>query len=72
MGWASGSYLCEGIWKDIKKYIPKDKQEKVSAKLCKHFVDNDADDFEFKKGSPYYNYLKLYEPDYFKEITEEE
>ena len=70
MGWASGSYLCENIWKIVKDYIPEEHLETVGADICKLFVDNDADDFSFTKDSPFYWYLKKYDKDWFDEINQ--
>jgi hypothetical protein len=43
MGWANGSELAEGIWLEIRKYIPKDKKQKVARKLIDMFEDMDCD-----------------------------
>ena len=72
MGWASGSSLCEDICRDIKQHIPEECYEKVSAIICKHFVGCDADDFECYEGMPYWNYLKLFEPEEFEEYLREQ
>lgn len=71
MGWSTGSELCNDIWEDIERYIPEDKRKEASARLCAHFVFMDADDFPFEEGTPYYNYLELYEPETFKEYLED-
>ena len=72
MGWASGSSLCEEIWEDLKDYIPTCLREEVGIKLVKHFVDRDADDFDYGPNSIYRMYLKQYEPQCYEELLGEE
>ena len=43
MGWASGHIMADEIWRDIKKYIPKKKQQEVAIKIIEVFNDNDCD-----------------------------
>ena len=45
MGWASGSYLAEEIWDEIKIYIPENKLQEVASKIYDSFCDKDADDW---------------------------
>lgn len=48
------------------------KQKKIFAKVIyEEFCNHDADDWGFVKGSLYWTYLKFYEPEEFKEYTEE-
>ncbi|MCC2629472.1 MAG: hypothetical protein K0S14_3122 [Thermomicrobiales bacterium] len=46
MGWASGSYLAQELWDDIRKHIPKAKRAKVAEEIITAFENNDADDWD--------------------------
>lgn len=71
MGWASGSYLAEAIWRKLK--FDNEETKKIFAKVIyEEFCNHDADDWDFVKGSLYWTYLKFYEPEEFKEYTEEQ
>lgn len=71
MGWSSGCELAEGIWKDLKGLIPQNQIHKTAVKIYDRFCDNDADDWEFKKGNLYYTALKLKDPESFKQYIDE-
>jgi hypothetical protein len=45
MGWCSGSYIAQDLYKYIKKYIPKEHQKKVAIQIFNMFSDADADDW---------------------------
>ena len=69
MGWASGSYLAETLWKQLKPYIAPEDYGAVSKILIDRFCELDADDWEIypKYDCLYYVYLKYNEP---KELEE--
>lgn len=46
MGWASGSYLAEEIWTEVRDFIPEDKCQKVARYIHDKFCDHDADDWD--------------------------
>jgi hypothetical protein len=43
MGWASGSWLAEGVWKIIRKYIPENQRAKVAKQIIEAFRSHDWD-----------------------------
>lgn len=47
MGWASGSQLAEGLYADIRKYIPRGQRKNVAEKILDHFEHHDADDWDY-------------------------
>lgn len=53
MGFASGSYAAEDIWRRIKKYIAPANQKKVAEAIVDEFENLDADDWSYAKGSVY-------------------
>lgn len=54
MGWASGSYMAEDMWDNIKKFIrPKYTQPTVARIIVDAFEDGDADDWSCGKDSLY-------------------
>ena len=67
MGWASGSYLAEEIWKEIKDILPNDKKEQLAVKIYDAFCDADADDWEFEEGNLYTTVLKKAYPEDYAE-----
>ena len=71
MGWASGSYIAEKLWKELKPFIPKDErgQAAVSKIIYEIFADYDADDYEWKEDSLEYTYYKLNKPKYYCKRT---
>lgn len=53
MGWASGSYLAEDVWKIVKPYIPDTDKKKAARKILDLFEHADADDPVVGKGTLY-------------------
>lgn len=47
MGWASGSYLAQDLWEDIRKVV-KDKEDrkKLARSVISNFMGQDADDWD--------------------------
>lgn len=76
MGWASGSEIADKIWKAVKSFINKDERTyaEVSKRIYEIFESRDADDWGYQfyeKGSLYETYLRLNEPEEYKELSEE-
>lgn len=46
MGWASGSYLAQDLYDDIRRYIPRSQRHHVAEKILAAFENHDADDWE--------------------------
>ena len=69
MGWASGSYLAETLWKQLRPYIRPEDYKAVSKILIDRFCELDADDWECSPSYDclYYVYLKYNEPKELKE-----
>ena len=67
MGWVSGSYLAEEIWKEIKDILPNDKKEQLAVKIYNAFCDADADDWAFEEGNLYTTALKKAYPEDYAE-----
>lgn len=69
MGWASGSYLAETLWKQLRTYIRPEDYKGVSKILINRFCELDADDWECTPSMDclYYVYLKYNEPEELKE-----
>jgi hypothetical protein len=44
MGWASGSYLAEDVWKLVKDHVPDAEQRRVARAILQLFEEHDADD----------------------------
>lgn len=72
MGWATGSQLCEDICELVREYLSTENYKEVSGKICKMFVDMDGDDFECYPGTPYWNYLSMYDQDEFLVMLKEQ
>lgn len=47
MGWASGSYLAQELWEEVRELIPLDKRREVAMKFFTMFSNEDADDWSF-------------------------
>jgi hypothetical protein len=64
MGWASGSDLCEDLYRDVKRFVAKEDFQEVARIFIEHFESHDCDtlcevsDKDFKKA-----YNKLYPED---------
>ena len=71
MGWASGSYLAEKIWEDIKDILPNDKKDELAVKIYNAFCDADADDWDFKEGNLFTTALKVQHPEDYAEYKAE-
>ena len=76
MGWATGSEIAERLWKELRPFLPSD--ERALARTSKIIVDvfeeYDADDWGYQltdTDSLYYIYMKLNEPEEFKELMKE-
>jgi len=46
MGWASGSYLAQDIYDNIRDLIPEENRMKVADTIYSQFSDEDADDWD--------------------------
>lgn len=46
MGWCSGSYIAEDIWRIVEKFIPEELKKQVAMKITDRFCDEDADDWD--------------------------
>ncbi len=46
MGWASGSYLAQDLWTEIRNDIKLEKRERVARKIISSFCNRDADDWD--------------------------
>lgn len=46
MGWSSGSDIAEDIWRQVRKYVPDNKQKALARRIIKVFESHDADSFE--------------------------
>lgn len=53
MGFASGSYAAQDIWKAVKKYVPPKHQQKVAKIIVDEFENLDADDWSYEPGDVY-------------------
>lgn len=76
MGWAEGSTVANEVWNILKPYIKKDERTlaEASKRIYEIFENRDADDWEYQllyKGSLYYTYMKLNEPEEFKKLMRE-
>lgn len=47
MGWASGSYLAQDLYDEIRKHIPAPKRKVVASKIIDAFEHEDADDWDY-------------------------
>jgi hypothetical protein len=45
MGWCSGSWLADDVWKVVKKYIPEKDKKRIARKIVDLFNGHDADDW---------------------------
>jgi len=43
MGWASGSGLAEGVWKCVRRYVPKENRPTVAKAIVDLFEGEDCD-----------------------------
>jgi hypothetical protein len=48
MGWASGSYLAQDLWDEIREAIPEKKRKPIARKILSMFMNQDADDWDNK------------------------
>ena len=75
MGWATGSVIAERLWKELKPFIKSERAlAEVSKRIYKVFEEYDADDWGYQltdKESLYYTYMKLNEPEEFKQLMKE-
>lgn len=76
MGWANGSEIANKVWEAIKPCISSDErmQAEVSKRIYEIFIDYDADDWSYwlqEKGSLFETYLRLNEPEEYKEYMKE-
>ena len=46
MGWASGSYLGQDLWDEIRNFVPKNNHKKVAKIIYNMCNDMDADDWD--------------------------
>ncbi len=46
MGWGSGSYMAERVWKIVRKHIPAEKRMSVAQDLIAVFEGEDCDTIE--------------------------
>ncbi len=65
MGWCSGSYLADDVWKIVKKHIPKSEQQKVAKKIVELFNEHDADCW-----GPDIEIDRIANPQYYEDIEE--
>lgn len=74
MGWSSGSYLAQTLWKQLKPYIEPKDYGAVSKIIYERFCECDADDWEIypKFDCLYYVYLRENNPEELKEFDLEE
>lgn len=70
MGWCSGSYLAEDIWRRIKDYIPEDEKQQVAKDIYDKFCDLDADDWENHPNSLWAIAEPIEWLEYVKEMAE--
>lgn len=75
MGWSEGSEIANRVWKVIKPYVHHNDQAYaiLSRKIIEIFEEYDADDWSYQlqeKDSLYETYLKLNEPEEYKELME--
>lgn len=47
MGWASGSYFAEDLYRDIRNLIPKENRRCVANSIIAAFEQHDADDWSW-------------------------
>ena len=74
MGWASGSEIADKIWKKIKIFIPPSSYGAITREIYEIFEEYDADDWSYQlyeDGSLYETYLRLNEPETYKELKDE-
>lgn len=76
MGWAEGSTIADRVWRVVESFIKKDERAyaEVSKRIYEIFEEHDADDWDYQllyKGSLYYTYMKLNEPEEFKKLMRE-
>ena len=76
MGWSEGSIIAEELWYNLRPFINKDERTlaEVSKRIYEIFENRDADDWGYQltyKDSLYYTYMKLNEPEEFKELMKE-
>ena len=76
MGWASGSDIANKIWEKIKPFISSDERAlaEVSKRIYEIFEEYDADDWSYQlyeEESLYETYLRLNEPETYKELKDE-
>lgn len=73
MGWASGSYMAEELWRKLRPVIRPEDYKLASKVLFETFNNNDADDWSFEDNN-YDNllfvYLKYNNANELKEIRE--
>jgi hypothetical protein len=46
MGWASGSYLAQDLYDEIRRYIQPGARKRVAKTIVQTFEDHDADDWD--------------------------
>jgi len=51
MGWCTGSYMAEDLWKTIEPHLPKEKKMEIAEYIYDLFCDQDADDWSGEPGS---------------------
>lgn len=74
MGWATGSEIAEELWNKLQPYLKQGNEKYVSKIIYDIFTEHDADDWGYQlqdKESLFYTYMKLNEPEEFKELMEE-
>ena len=45
MGWASGSYMAEELWRDISEFVDEEHKKEAAKIIFDLFEDHDADDW---------------------------
>lgn len=71
MGWSSGNYLADDVWKGIKPLLTTEEQKKqISKVIYDCFCAMDADDWYFEEDGLYYDYLMYNNPVMFKNVLE--
>lgn len=71
MGWASGSYLAETIWDEIKDILPDAKKDELAVKIYNAFCEADADDWEWGEGNLFTTACKKEYPQDYAEYKAE-
>lgn len=46
MGQCFGNYIAEDVWDSVRKFVPRDKREKLALKIINIFNEHDADNWE--------------------------